>query len=116
MAIPRANNGKTWLLYKVSEFDNEMHKHYNILDHNQWCAKRINPARKKFEVGMPPLPIPFILCVEAFSNLMGLAERKQLVRGVKFGKDVTISHLLFMDDSQMIASSSPEHPLQIVRT
>lgn len=106
MAVPRANNGKTWLLYKVGEFDNEMYKHYIILNHNQWCAKRINPTRKRFEAGMPPLPIPFILCAEAFSNLMGLVERKQLVRGVKFGKDVTISHLLFADDSLIFSRAS----------
>lgn len=106
MAVPRANNGKTWLLYKVGEFDNEMHKHYNLLDHNQWCAKRINPARKRIEAGMPPLPIPFILCAEAFSNLMGLAERKQLLIGVKFGKDVTIFHLLFADDNLIFSRAS----------
>lgn len=37
---------------------------------------------------------------------MGLAERKQLVRGVKFRKDVTISHLLFAYDSLIFSRAS----------
>lgn len=37
---------------------------------------------------------------------MGLAERKQLVIGVKFGKDVTIFHLLFADDSLIFSKAS----------
>lgn len=51
-------------------------------------------------------PYLFILCAEAFSNLIGLAKKKQLIRGLGFTKDVTISHLLFADDSLIFSRAS----------
>lgn len=47
----------------------------------------------------PLSPYLFILCAEAFANLLTQAERKQLIQGLSFTKDVSISHLLFTDES-----------------
>ena len=41
----------------------------------------------------------FLLCAEVFSSLLSQAERNQLIKGLRFAKDVTISHFLFADDS-----------------
>lgn len=48
----------------------------------------------------------FILCVEAFSNLLIQAEKKQIIRGLRFAKDVTISLLLFAADSLIFSRAS----------
>lgn len=56
--------------------------------------------------GCPLSPYLFILCTEAFSNLMGIAEKNQLIRGLKFAKDVTICHLLFTDDNLIFSRAS----------
>ncbi|KAH9792802.1 reverse transcriptase domain-containing protein [Citrus sinensis] len=56
--------------------------------------------------GCPLSPYLFIMCAEAFSNLLIQAERKQQIRGLRFAKDVTISHLLFADDSLVFTRAS----------
>lgn len=56
--------------------------------------------------GCPLSPYLFIMCAEAFSNSLIQAERKQLIRGLKFTKDVTISHPLFADDSLVFSRAS----------
>ncbi|XP_052291998.1 uncharacterized protein LOC127900803 [Citrus sinensis] len=43
---------------------------------------------------------------EAFSNLLLQAERNHLIQGLKFGKELTISHLLFADDSLVFTKAS----------
>ncbi|KAH9718774.1 hypothetical protein KPL70_005591 [Citrus sinensis] len=49
--------------------------------------------------GCPLSPYLFIICDDAFSNLLVKAEKNQLIRGLKFAKEVSITHLLFADDS-----------------
>lgn len=56
--------------------------------------------------GCPLSPCLFIICAEAFSNLMGVAEKNQLIKGLKFAKDVTISHILFADDNLIFSRAS----------
>lgn len=63
-------------------------------------------TKRGLRQGCPPSPYLFILCAEAFSNLIGLAKKKQLIRGLRFAKDVTISHLLFTDDSLIFSRAS----------
>lgn len=43
---------------------------------------------------------------EAFSNLLLQAEHNHLIQGLKFGKELTISHLLFADDSLVFTKAS----------
>lgn len=49
--------------------------------------------------GYPFSPYFFIICVGAFSNLLVRAKKDQLIQGLKFAKDVSITHLLFTEDS-----------------
>lgn len=56
--------------------------------------------------GCPFSPYLFILCTEIFSNLLFQAERKQLMGGLRFAKEVTITRLLFADDSLIFLRAS----------
>ncbi|KAH9688162.1 reverse transcriptase domain-containing protein [Citrus sinensis] len=51
-------------------------------------------------------PYLFILCAEALSNLLVVAEQNQLIRGLKFAREVSITHLLFADDSLVFSRAS----------
>ena len=55
---------------------------------------------------MPPLPLLFLLVVEGLSrNLKELAEKCDIM-GFKMAVDVTITHLLFVDDILIFGSGS----------
>ncbi|KAH9723191.1 reverse transcriptase domain-containing protein [Citrus sinensis] len=56
--------------------------------------------------GCPLSPYLFILCAEALSNLLAVAEQNQLIRGLKFAREVSITHLLFVDDSLVFSRAS----------
>ena len=56
----------------------------------------------------PFSPYLFILCVEAFSNQLMQAESQRLIHGLKFGNNISISHLLFTDDNLIFARASKE--------
>ena len=49
--------------------------------------------------GRPLSPYLFIICAEVFFNLLVQAEQQKLIHGLRFGKDASVSHLLFADDS-----------------
>ena len=51
-------------------------------------------------------PYLFILCAESFSNLLLQAEQNHQFHGLKFGKEITISHLLFADDNLVFTKAS----------
>lgn len=51
-------------------------------------------------------PYMLILCAEAFSNMLLQAEYNHLIQGLKFRKELTISHLLFVDDSLVFTKAS----------
>lgn len=56
--------------------------------------------------GYPFSPYFFIICVGAFSNLLVRAKKDQLIQGLKFAKDVSITHLLFTEDSIIFSWAS----------
>ncbi|XP_024043083.1 uncharacterized protein LOC112099827 [Citrus clementina] len=62
--------------------------------------------KKGLRQGCPLSPYLFILCAEAFSNLLHQAEREQKIRGLKLAQDITITHLLFADDSLVFSKAS----------
>lgn len=49
--------------------------------------------------GCPLSPYLFILCAKVFSSLIHVAETANLIREVRFSKDLMVSHLFFADDS-----------------
>ncbi|KAH9667964.1 reverse transcriptase domain-containing protein [Citrus sinensis] len=56
--------------------------------------------------GCPVSPYLFILCAEAFSNMLLQVEQNHLIQMLKFRKEITISHLLFADDNLVFTKAS----------
>lgn len=72
------------------------------------AAKGLIQPQRGLRQGCPLSPYLFILCVELFSNLLMQAETKQLIHGLKFSGDLSISHLLFADDSLIFTRATTE--------
>lgn len=58
--------------------------------------------------GCPLSPYLFIICAEAFSNLIIQVERRKQIQGLSFSKNLSVSHLLFADDSLIFVRVSIE--------
>lgn len=56
--------------------------------------------------GCPLSPYIFILCAEVLSNLLVQAENRSLIQGLKFNRSLSVTHLLFADDSLVFARAS----------
>ena len=56
--------------------------------------------------GYPLSPYLFIIGVESFSSLLQQAENQRLIHGLFFGKELKISHFLFVDDSLVFTRAS----------
>ncbi|KAH9685475.1 reverse transcriptase domain-containing protein [Citrus sinensis] len=63
--------------------------------------------------GCPLSPYLFIICAEALSNLLNEAEKRQLIRGLKFNKEISINHLLFADDSLIFSKATVEECMSL---
>ena len=53
-------------------------------------------------------PYLFIICAEVFSNILLQGERQNWIHGLKFSRDITISHILFTDDSLVFTRANTE--------
>ena len=71
-------------------------------------AKGFFYPQRGLRQGCPLSPYLFIMCAEVFSNLIRHAEQKKLIHGLKFSRDLSISHLLFADDSLIFTKATVE--------
>ena len=54
----------------------------------------------------PLSPYLFIICADVCINILKQAESNQLIHGLKFSKDLSITHLLFADDSLVFTKAT----------
>ena len=71
-------------------------------------AKGLIQPQRGLRQGCPLSPYLFILCAETFTNLLQLVESQQLIHGIKFSKELSITHLLFADDSLIFTRATRE--------
>lgn len=71
-------------------------------------AKGLIKPQRGLRQGCPLSPYLFILCAEVFSNLLSQAEMNKHIHGIKFGKELSITHLLFADDSLIFVRATKE--------
>ena len=70
------------------------------------AVSRVICPQRGLRQGCPLSPYLFILTTEAFSSLLQQAEQQRLIHGLSFGKELKISHLLFVDDSLVFTRTS----------
>ena len=56
--------------------------------------------------GCPLSPYLFIISAEVFSNLLVRVEDRQLIHGLNFSREISVTHLLFVDDSLIFIRAS----------
>ena len=70
-------------------------------------AKGLIHPQRGLRQGCPLSPYIFIMCAEVFSNLLKQAESQSLIHGLRFSRSLSITHLLFADDSLVFSKASP---------
>ena len=58
--------------------------------------------------GCPLAPLLFLIVVEGFCRALLAAKESRDYHGISFGNDVTITHVLFVDDIVMISDGSEQ--------
>ena len=69
-------------------------------------AKGLIKSQRGLRQGCQLFPYLFILCAEVFSILLMQAENQNLIHGLRFGNNVTVSHLLFADDNLIFTKAT----------
>lgn len=69
-------------------------------------AKGLIQSQRGLRQWCPLSPYLFLMCAEVFSNLLEQAERQNFIHGLKFNGNISISHLLFANDSLVFTRPS----------
>ena len=70
------------------------------------AAKGWIKPQRGLRQGCPLSPYLFILCAEVFSRLLIQVENQNLIHGLRFGNNISVSHLLFADDSLIFTKAT----------
>ena len=65
-------------------------------------------AGKGLRQGCPLAPLLFLIVVEELSRALLSAKECGVLCGISFGNDISISHVLFVDDIVMVSDGSEE--------
>ncbi|KAL0413922.1 UNVERIFIED_CONTAM: putative mitochondrial protein [Sesamum radiatum] len=76
-----------------------------ILNGEQFRSLR---PEQRLRQGDPLSPYLFLLCAEAFSNMISRAETEGHIEGVVDSRTPKISHLLFADDTLIFCQATPD--------
>ncbi|KAL5550698.1 hypothetical protein UlMin_000874 [Ulmus minor] len=78
---------------------------FSFLLNGEVCGNII-PSRG-IRQGDPLSPFLFLFCLEGLTNLIAKAESDGLLKGLQFGNNrISVSHLLFADDSFMFLDAN----------
>ena len=70
------------------------------------AAKGWIKSQRGLRQGCPLSPYLFILCAEVFFRLLMQAEIQNLIHGLRFENNISVSHLLFADDSLIFTKAT----------
>ena len=70
------------------------------------AASSFFKAGRGLRQGCPLAPLLFLIVVEGLSRALLSAKECGVLRGISFGNDISISHVLFVDDIVMVSDGS----------
>ena len=72
----------------------------------QWGGFIFFRAGRGLRQGCPLAPLLFLVVVEGLSRALLSAKSNGVFRGISFGNDISLTHVLFVDDIVMITDGS----------